>query len=144
MSNARSPRDVCSTTIGTRGLMDLASLSRGAPDSCRPQWRESSNGPAPVRGPERRPEGPPRSASGRPDLAAGGGLLPPRRPQLVPRLGLLDRDRGGVLLEQVDGLPLGDVALERGRPAGAAQALQQLLRRRALALGRGAEGLEQV
>jgi hypothetical protein len=27
MSKARSPRDVCSTTMGTRGLMVLASFS---------------------------------------------------------------------------------------------------------------------
>src|ERR1700749_3163470 len=31
MSNARSPRDVCSTTIGTRGLMDLDSIEGRGP-----------------------------------------------------------------------------------------------------------------
>src|SRR6266576_2397082 len=35
MSNARSPREVCSTTMGTSGLMVRASLSRRRPDSSR-------------------------------------------------------------------------------------------------------------
>src|SRR4051794_10953426 len=35
MSKARSPRDVCSTTIGTRGLMVLASVRRRLVNSCR-------------------------------------------------------------------------------------------------------------
>src|SRR4051794_14193030 len=32
MSKARSPRDVCSTTIGTRGLIRCDSLAAGCPD----------------------------------------------------------------------------------------------------------------
>src|SRR6266511_5215655 len=51
MSNARSPRDVCSTTIGTRGLIVLAlfrflgSNPAGAePSAFSPSgWGESSN-----------------------------------------------------------------------------------------------------
>src|SRR5215213_8232365 len=50
MSNARSPRDVCSTTIGTRGLIVLAlfrflgSNPAGAAERFRPvRWGESSN-----------------------------------------------------------------------------------------------------
>src|SRR5215218_5791544 len=50
MSNARSPRDVCSTTIGTRGLIVLALFrflgSNPARAECFPapdRWGESSN-----------------------------------------------------------------------------------------------------
>ena len=55
MSNARSPREVCSTTIGTSGLTVLASFRFVALESCyeRARWsharstrRESSNGQA--------------------------------------------------------------------------------------------------
>ena len=53
MSNARSPREVCSTTIGTSGLTVLASFASFArflqQASDRPAWRESSNGHRPRR-----------------------------------------------------------------------------------------------
>src|SRR5688500_11322373 len=56
MSNARSPREVCSTTIGTSGLTVRASFRVWRPNPSRPataarsSWRESS---ARVRPPER-------------------------------------------------------------------------------------------
>src|SRR5436190_23558939 len=113
MSNARSPREVCSTTMGTSGLMlslcfacsgrilqaNLRALrARRAPQPpVRPAWPgQSSNGFS--------------AASRRPDLLGGGFLLLlVRRPELVARLCLLDRDRLRVLHEQVDRLAHRDV-----------------------------------
>ena len=71
MSNARSPREVCSTTIGTRGLI----------------------GPHSIEGVERArcpctPDAPSSVRSGSPEPAGCLALLL-RRPELLPRLGLL-------------------------------------------------------
>ena len=90
MSNARSPRDVCSTTIGTRGLMVLASvsvaravfLSGCKPSSRRIGWRKRSS-----RDGSGRPEPPfaarrPASTAARPLVVA---VLLGRRPQLAAR-----------------------------------------------------------
>src|SRR5918999_4284638 len=126
MSNARSPREVCSTTIGTSGLTVLASFRfRRSSPACFPGWRarrQTSNRRAPLwpvvrlgrRGPE----------------PAGGGALGggSGRPQLVARPRLLDRDRLRGLRDDVERLALREILLERVEPAGGAQALEQLLR----------------
>src|SRR5450755_4854341 len=105
MSNARSPREVCSTTIGTSGLIVLASFaSRGGilPDC--------SNRPSGRHGVEPRScAGETRSASRRPDLSrAGAGprlwIVLAGSPQLLPGLGLIDRDRLGLRDEELDRL----------------------------------------
>src|SRR5690349_16371536 len=90
MSNARSPREVCSTTMGTSGLIVLASFASSggflpnvATRYRRPRtlWTGVWTG----------------SAAGGPELAgrAGGpvfSVVLVRRPELVPSLGLLDAD----------------------------------------------------
>src|SRR5215212_8829695 len=134
MSNARSPREVCSTTIGTSGLTVLASFrfSRSNPSRSRPSGRASlSEGPLPL---TRRhssnahaPPEPVRTSSfGR---LAGG-------------LGGLGRDRLRRLRDEVQRLALGEVLLERVEPPGRLQPLQQLLRRGAV--GGLADRLEQL
>src|SRR5438105_1556658 len=65
MSNDRSPRDVCSITIGINGLIDWS------PERC-------SYG---------------LLATGGPQLRFGGGLFLFGRPELVARFRELDRDR---------------------------------------------------
>src|SRR5438270_342702 len=103
MSNARSPRDVCSTTIGTSGLIVLASFA-------------SSAGFLPnVATAVRRPRGIQRmyecsSAARRPQLAAPAlGALLVRRPQLVAGFRLLDRDRFCLADQHLDGLSARDL-----------------------------------
>src|SRR5690348_13156293 len=111
MSKARSPRDVCSTTMGTRGLMVLALFSLVGPYSCR----RSANGLATAR--ESLPTAffrNSRCVGRRYGLGAGslrtGGpdrLFDPPRvllvggPQLVARAGLLDRQGARVLGDEV-------------------------------------------
>src|SRR4051794_217089 len=120
MSNARSPRDVCSTTIGTSGLTVLASFRLSGANPAYERLRrahpldrgESSNGEPPsnpVAG----------LASGRPEPARPGplGLVRPRRPELVARLRLLDGGRGGGVGDVVDRLALGELRLEAVEPA---------------------------
>src|SRR5215210_5726178 len=138
MSNARSPRDVCSTTIGTSGLTVLASFRLSGANPAYERLRrahpldrgESSNGA--------RPSNPVRRlASGRPEPARSGllGLVRPRGPELVAGLRLLDRDRRRGLGDPVDRLALRELRLEPLEPAARAQALEQLLRRGALGGG---------
>src|SRR5438876_6288855 len=122
MSKARSPREVCSTTMGTSGLIVLASFAssggflpnvatgRGAPDG----------GSAP-RGPE---------LTG-PLLA----LLLARLPELLARLRLLDSDRLRLAHEQLERLAGRDVLAEAVEPVVGAQPLDQLVDRRPGALG---------
>src|SRR3954447_14157893 len=141
MSNARSPRDVCSTTMGTSGLMDLAFLCVAGRDSfpgragC-PPCGESSECPGwaeqvlRARSPE----------LARPRLR----LLALWSPQLVARLCLVDRDRLGLLGEQVERPARGDVSLQRLLAPGVAQALKQLGGCGLLALGRGRKRLLEV
>src|ERR1700691_2494435 len=121
MSNARSPREVCSTTIGTSGLIVLASVSLHRPDSSRtvrgptPLHRLAVPGPT-VAGPTLRVPAVPGLALRRPQptrllehtlggallsiLARALGPLLPRRPQLLARTRSLDRDRLGGLRDQ--------------------------------------------
>src|SRR6185312_11998815 len=90
MSNARSPRDVCSTTIGTSGLIVLASFTYSA--GFLPNVATGQQGPF-------------GSAAGCPELTSARSLLLAllvRRPELLAGLGLLDTDRLGLLDEQVD------------------------------------------
>src|SRR3954470_21832309 len=147
MSNARSPRDVCSTTIGTSGLTVLASfrLACANPAYERPRRAhpldhgESSNGEP--------PSNPvPRLASGRPQTARSAllGLVGARGPELVPRLGLLDGDRRGGVGDAVDRLALREVRLEALEPAAGPQALEQLLGRGAVGGSRALERLEHL
>src|SRR5450755_2194278 len=149
MSNARSPREVCSTTIGTSGLMVLAlsrflgrnpstagrSVGRIAGAGTIPAARgESSSGERPSdRVQNRSRQGPANagsaSATGRPELAGALlGRLLPRCPKLLPRLRLLDGDRLGLAHDQVDRLTGGEVAAGALEPIGLAQLLEQLLR----------------
>src|SRR5690242_482831 len=131
MSKARSPRDVCSTTIGTKGLI-------GAPVYRSPS---AAFFPLGVRSPEL-----PAGA-----LIGFGGALVFGRPQLAAlaallvalaacgglgglclgggislRLGL-DLDRGRVLDHQVDRGPGAQVGADEAVAAVLAQALEQLL-----------------
>src|ERR687886_782804 len=100
MSNARSPREVCSTTIGTSGLTVLASFrfeysnparhqGTAAPRLHATAGRRSPGQPGPFGQTARLPP----SGTGGPELAGAGRLAGPGGPQLVARLGLLDRDR---------------------------------------------------
>src|ERR1044072_6166099 len=111
MSKERSPREVCSTTIGTRGLM-VGTLSK-APGGYPPSSR--------LRRPER----------------ALLLLLLLRGPDLLARLGLLERDRHRRPDDQVDRLAHANVFADHRVAAILAQPLQQLLRRRPLVLGGG-------
>src|SRR4051794_846300 len=130
MSNARSPRDVCSTTMGTSGLIDLAFLCVAGRDSFRgraecPSCGESSECPVSALRPRS-----PELARSRPRLLALGS------PEFVARFGLLDRDRLGLLGQQIERATSRHIAVQRLLAAGAAQALEQLRGRRLLALGR--------
>src|SRR5271165_858577 len=128
MSKARSPREVCSTTIGTSGLIVLASVSLSRPDSSRRLAGRSGIG----RGPQ------PAGSSGRARLLAD--LL--GRPQLLARLRLRRRDRLGSGRDQLDGPARGQFLAHLLKAPAAAQVLQHLLGRDALALGSRRGGLE--
>src|SRR5215471_8676035 len=99
MSNARSPREVCSTTIGTSGLMVLASFA------CTPGFLPNvAIAPGVPPGVPAAPKPTRGSAAGGPQLARSlRGLFLARRPQLLARLGLLDADRRRLGYEQFDG-----------------------------------------
>src|SRR4051794_38677586 len=132
MSNARSPREVCSTTIGTSGLTVLASFRLSGANPAYERLRrshpldrcESSNGGLP-------PKLVAELASGGPETARGGllGRLGARRPELVAGLRLLDGDRLRRLGDVVDRLALGELRLEPVEPPARPQAVEQLLRR---------------
>src|ERR1700736_6648985 len=100
MSKARSPREVCSTTIGTSGLIVLALVSLRRPDSSRRLARRCWIGGRPQ--PARRHG---RAAVGRRllVLALLGG------PQPLSRLRLGHGDRGGPPGDQLDGLARGEI-----------------------------------
>src|ERR671925_841658 len=102
MSNARSPREVCSTTIGTRGLIERAVYKGGS--AYRPLLR--------------RPEA--RSCALLPLLLGS--------PELLARDRLLPGDRLGRLGDQVDRLAQAQVLAKERVPPGGAQAFEQLLR----------------
>src|SRR5436309_12840954 len=116
MSNARSPREVCSTTIGTSGLMFLASFSwaagflpnvaialRGRSGITTGRlWRSlrcSTNVQAAWTSASRRPQ----ASRPLPRVLLAG------RPQLLAGLRLLDADRRGLAHQQLECLTGRDV-----------------------------------
>src|SRR5580692_8882283 len=145
MSNARSPREVCSTTIGTSGLIVLASVSLHRPDSSRPGgWRARIYRLA-VRRPQ--PAGLLRRIWLGASRALGAGALGAfllGRPQLLARLCLLERDRLGGLRDQLHRAPRREILAQLVFAADGAQTLEQLLGGLLFALGRRREGLQQL
>src|SRR5438067_4989704 len=137
MSNARSPREVCSTTIGTSGLIVLASFASSAgflpnvaTGMLRPDcFRRTSEA----------------SAAGRPQLPAPllGSFLA-GRPQRVACLRLLDRDGLRLPDQQLRGLVVGDLLTHPLQAIVLAQVLEQLLRSAARPLRRPAERLSHL
>src|SRR3954451_21855877 len=145
MSKARPPRDVCSTTMGTSGLMVLAlfrssvGIPAGGPEPGGDGWEEPTNRlfPASALGGHRASIGAESLRTGSPELLSGAFRLALLgRPQLVARGRLLGRERARVLGEELDRLALGEVLLELVEAAGLLEAVAQLLGRRALAGGR--------
>src|SRR3954451_4416918 len=105
MSNARSPRDVCSTTIGTRGLMEAAVYRR----------RSAALSDSAV---ARRPE----------SLGLRLGFLRlTRRPDLLAGRRLLERDRLGRLDDYVGRLAHPDLVAKHLIAALGAKPLEQAL-----------------
>src|ERR1700689_3735056 len=98
MSNARSPRDVCSTTIGISGLMVLAlfRLPGSIPPAASAKQRRlrgnSTKGDVAPIGYERHRRGREFATETRPGLVAG-------RPELLAHRGPLRRDRNRRLNE---------------------------------------------
>src|SRR3954452_4795715 len=153
MSKARSPRDVCSTTMGTRGLMLLA-LFRSSiriPAGVRKAVGDGSEEPTNRIFPGSASGGH-RARAGAGPLRTRGpdGLFDPRlvllvgRPQLVARPRLVLGDRPGVLGEEVDRRALGEVLLDLVEATRLLEALAQLLGRHALARGRCLQRVEDV
>src|SRR5262249_52928609 len=153
MSKARSPRDVCSTTMGTSGLMVLAlfrssiRIPAGVPKWIGDGSKEPTNRFFPdsaVRGH--------CCADATVSLRTGGpdGLLDALRvflvggPQLLADLRLLGRDRLRVLGQEVDHLTLRQVLAQVVQTARLVEAIAQLLGRRALARGRRLQRVEHV
>src|SRR5438876_3982718 len=112
MSNARSPREVCSTTIGTSGLIVLALVSLRRADSSTRLARRGviGGGPEPV-----------RRRRGRRLL----GPLLPGGPQPLPGLRLAHRYRLGPRRDQLDGLARRLLLAQVLQAAGRAQLLEQ-------------------
>src|ERR1700679_4147607 len=94
MSNARSPREVCSTTIGINGLMVLA-LFR-LPGSIPPGKCKAAPPPSRVYQPRRAARWAYLTRRRTP------GSAPWRRPELLARSGALRRDRHGRLDEAIE------------------------------------------
>src|SRR5664280_2201941 len=134
MSNARSPREVCSTTIGTSGLMILASFA-----SC------AGFLPTVATGSQRPPRGPGSSAPRRPDLLwLPFGALFAGRPELLASLRLIDADGARLPDEHLDRLTVGDVLAQRLETAGLAQLLHEISGVRSVTLGRRAQRLDEL
>src|SRR3954454_23329908 len=153
MSKARSPRDVCSTTMGTSGLMVLAlfrssvRIPAGGPQRVGDGSKEPTNRllQASALCGRRAPDASGLLRTGGPErlLDSPRGILV-GRPQLPARAGLLDGERPGVLGQHVDRLALGDLLAQVVEAPGLVEAVAQLLGRRALARGRGLQGVEHV
>src|SRR3954453_23791117 len=114
MSNARSPREVCSTTIGTSGLtVQLLSLSTPYPFLPERPAVAARLGGTLATG-QRAPGGLGTLASGSPETAGtlarrlGLGLLV-GRPDPAADLVLLGRDGLGLVDQHVERAPLPDV-----------------------------------
>ena len=117
MSNARSPRDVCSTTIGISGLMVLALFRLPGlipPGKCKA---------APPPGRVYQPSAAAQGASGSHRLTGRRRLRRRRRrrPELLARGGPLGRDRHGGLDEALERLVGGDVVAQLLEAPGLAQ-----------------------
>src|SRR4051794_27988174 len=129
MSNARSPRDVCSTTMGTSGLMLLALFRLVGSIPSGPERLAMGFGPSAGLG------------ARRPDLLGRLFLLVLLgRPELVARLRLLDGDGLRRLDHEVDGLAHRDVLAQEVVAALLPHPLERLLD---LLLARVAGGLAQ-
>src|SRR5436190_5902661 len=111
MSKARSPREVCSTTIGTRGL--IASQSIKARRAAR-NARRAAPSAVLARGPEA--------------AFAAFGLLLLGRPEPFACHRLLLRDRLRRAGDQLGGLPQSKLLAQQRVAAVGAKALQQALR----------------
>src|SRR6266542_1804560 len=145
MSKARSPRDVCSTIMGTSGLMVLASFSvvRVVP-AC---WGSLAIGQLPSPWAVGRFEDRLRPLRpGGPEACGGvlGGRLLLGRPQLVASLGLLDGYRSRLAGQEVDRRALGEVLAKVVQAPRLLQPGAQLLGGGALARRGGLEGVEHV
>src|SRR5918911_1047267 len=125
MSKARSPREVCSTTMGTSALIGPRCARLG------PRGPELAG----ARGLLLRGPGCPGCLSRR--ILAG-------RPQLCAGLRALGRDRDRALGHEVDRLAGGDLVAQACEAAAVAEALEQGGRRRVVALRRLGERLEQL
>src|SRR5579884_2920267 len=130
MSKARSPREVCSTTIGTSGLIVLASFASSA--GFLPTLATAAL----------RPDGALR-APWRPQLPLLPALLA-GRPQLLPGLGLLHADRLGLFDQQLQGLAVGHLLTEALQPIGLAQPVEQLVDLLSRPLGGGGQRLVEL
>src|SRR5829696_2496509 len=150
MSKARSPRDVCSTTMGTRGLIGRAVYrsALASPRPARPPATAASRSTTATTAKTRRRA----SATRRPELAGllRGGLLGPRRlalallrgPDLLARRGAVHGDRLRGLGDHLGRLAHPDVVAKQRVTARLAQTGEQLLRR-VLTLA-GSNRLDQV
>src|SRR5436305_8032436 len=114
MSNARSPRDVCSTTIGTSGLIVLASFTCSA--GFLPTLATASCGP----------DGSRLFRTGRPELPGFATLLA-RCPDLLARPRLFNADGLGLANQQVERLAVGQLIPNALEAIGFAELLEQLL-----------------
>src|SRR5271154_2062169 len=130
MSNARSPREVCSTTIGTSGLIVLALVSLRRSDSSRRLAGRCRIG------------GCPQAARLLGGVRPGALLL--RRPQLFASLRLRDRDRRGPGRDQLDGLARGEILANLLEAPALAQVRQQRLWLHPLPLRGRRDHLEQL
>src|SRR3954467_14443249 len=151
MSKARSPRDVCSTTMGTSGLMVLAlfrssiRIPAGGTSGTVGGSGERTNrlfAASTVR-PPRRARGAEALRTWRPDrLFDARRVLLLGRPQLLARLRLLLGDRLGVLGQELDGEALRQLLPQAVQASGLLEALAELLGRGALARGRALQRVE--
>src|SRR5271154_2327157 len=101
MSNARSPRDVCSTTMGTRGLMVLALLPLRGLGSCRRSLATGLKRPLWMFGGDGHSLSGVLDAASRLALVGGPELVAGRRARRI--------DRRRVLGDEVDRGALGQV-----------------------------------
>src|SRR5947207_393915 len=141
MSNARSPREVCSTTMGTSGLIVLASLSRRRRDSSRRLASRSliRRGPQTAQPAGLRPGGGGRALAGR---WLAGGLV--GRPQPPFGLRARDRDRPRLGGDQVERAARGQILARLLQPARRPQVGEHAVGLDTLLLGRGRERLRQL